>query len=791
MRIIDLLQPYAAEITTYIDTTSEALHVTRYLNLTADDDVVRMGFAELRGAQGGVGSGSLLMLLTGPDQHLHSSFEDAADSLDHLEQGGRALLLFGFGHDELPLPRILDALGSRSLQIRQLLPFQYQHIRSGALVERTDRLLPLVTYLQRGTPIEEDASDPRLAIRLANEREYLDFKTRTFRSIARPEVDQSLEHQKLEERLQAAVSEKNSLESAKRKADEEAALFRRRISMVEGSTAFQIGEAAVNAVKYPRSHGLRLPKRIWGLYQGRNRAPGTSSATTANGTSTQSLVPGHEEKLFLSHRTAKLVPRDRLSIAGVWRASTLAALDPVCIANTLLPNDAELVLERTTPHILLIEAAACRAGQPWAFAGTPVGLDRERTLRTLIAAARSAGVPSVFWANDLPYRAPWLAEFARLCDLIVGEPAHWGATEQFDAGLQLAQYNPVDLPTTRDLVVHAGPLDEPPEIAATRRLWEELSSAGDGLSIYQVPTSTGDFTLPAELRRHIVGPLDFRHGADIYRRAALCVAPPSNSGSALTTPTFIRTLEQLACGARVLVDRGVVDDADPLDGVVLRASQHDPSIIKELLARPRRCADDVRVMLRVIFSQATTTRRLQGLVDVLGVPCRADGGSAVTVLVPDVEDVSSVITSVINQTHRPAEVVVGVRTGMEAKARAAWAEATGLGISVRPIEVGRESNATLQAMARAATSPWLSIWSSNELPHDDELRDLVVGAMFGGPDVVGWSDEVDAAYVADLDLPRSLIRRRLLEKGTADPAAWHRRGHRLLGLRQLGSRRST
>src|SRR5262249_53686209 len=101
----------------------------------------------------------------------------------------------------------------------------------------------------------------------------------------------------------------------------------------------------------------------------------------------------------------------------------------------------------------------------WAYAASPVAADRGRRLADLIDAVHADGKQVVFLHNLLPDRILGLGWLAAMCDVVV--PGGFG--------VQLARFNPIDLPARRP----SGPLylaaRDPREPVGQRRLLDQLT----------------------------------------------------------------------------------------------------------------------------------------------------------------------------------------------------------------------------------------------------------------------------------------------------------------------------
>ena len=259
-----------------------------------------------------------------------------------------------------------------------------------------------------------------------------------------------------------------------------------------------------------------------------------------------------------------------LVITGVLSAHACATLAPDAAVHPVLPHDADVVLESEGADLVLIEAAAMLAGSPWAYAGDPAAADRGRRLGRLIASARALGKPVIFIRNVPAHLAPGLDWVAASCDAV--------SEEGF--GVQLARFNPVGLPGYRPCSpVYAGSRD-PRETPAVRALLDFVAGS---------VALTGD--------------VGWRARPELYREHAVFV-----------TVSPDQALEQLACGARVIMVAG------------------EPTALRDQIdsARAERPLTEGEAFppLREIFTAHATAVRLAGLAALAGLPDAPDHRAA-------------------------------------------------------------------------------------------------------------------------------------------------------------------
>lgn len=793
VRIVDLLQPHVDGVAEVVDVTPPHVDVEPYLALPPAVAYRRSSLDEVLDAGARRGPRDLLVAFAQPVAPGREPLDRVLALLDLLDVGGRALLLFGDEHEDLPAAALLGALGTARVQVRRLLPLDYGLVRSAALVERTDAPLPLLPPLRPALAEGPRPDDAATTLRLSNEREVLAFQLRALRTTApQPTADGRHEATVADSasqlRIEQLTTERQQLEGAHRAAEQELGVAQQRVAALERSPAYQIGRALIQAAKQPGPGTLRLPKRLWSLYQARARGSGGATVAPVR---TTTVRPGREHTLLHAHTAARLEPRRGLGLAGVWTTATAGRLAPDCRTATLLPDDAALTLERVRPDAVLIQAAAVRAGQPWAYAGTTVGLQRDVQLRDLVASARGLDVPVVLWMDVPSHEAGALRDLAPSCDLVVGEPGAGGATLAFHAGLQLATHHPVDLdPARPPHALHVGARDRRAR-PGDRALVDELlrAVAPAGLAVHEDPAAPDDVAWPDDLAPHTTGPLPWRRSAAAYRRATLAVTGPARTGEATA-----RALEQLACGARLVGVPDPVLEALLRDALTVVAPADADGAVARLVAAGPPSTADVRRRLRRLWPEHGTRNQLAALARALGLPTSpaADLDVAVAVAVDPDRPLADLVGAVLAQRHRPAEVLVAVgATGDAARVARGMEELRGAGLTVQVLVVSElDPLRRLRQLSRAAASPWIACWSQEGLRHAWALTDAVVAVECSRADAVGPVGAIDdGTFVDGLPVVGSLLRRAPaaddglpLDDGLRH---WHRRGLRLFGVTDL------
>jgi hypothetical protein len=583
----------------------------------------------------------------------------------------------------------------------------------------------------------------------------------------------------------ALAAERDRLARALRETHRQLATAQSELMAVSHSATMELGKALTQAAKRPWIGGPKLPGHLYRLWRERRavraaRGVAEDGFRSAEEESWASILldpgTGAAGDRFLaaytvpglawpaSGRPGGQDAAGRLVIAGVLTDQSCATLAPDATAEQLLPHDAAYVLEGSGADFMLIEAAALLPGGAWAHAGDPAAADRGRRLSDLIDLARALGKPVIFLRNAPLYLMPYLDWLGGYCD----------AVADGGLGLQLARFNPVDLPGVRaGGPVYAG-TRHPREAPAVRRLLDELTGgepAGDGRD-------------PAGLVR-VIGEPSWRAAPGLYREYGLFVAA-----------TAAQARAQLACGARVV---GPVGGTEQVSGaaVATSAAQAARHIAAAASAGPRSMAE-ITELLHELFEKHATPVRLAELARRAGLPARPAPGRRVAVLagVRDAASAGRLADSVLGQRLRPQEVVVwldgddtpaaGAGGAAEAAGAARQAITGALGKLAGEGVTARVASGTgLAAAARAAQSPWSAPWDPQVAYPASYLLGLMCALECSRADAVGHVPGAD--YVFTGTLAPAAARTDLYRDGVP-PHAWARRGLRLFAVSPAGTR---
>ncbi|HWG15756.1 MAG TPA: hypothetical protein VG268_21030 [Streptosporangiaceae bacterium] len=536
----------------------------------------------------------------------------------------------------------------------------------------------------------------------------------------------------------ALTAERDQLTRALRDTQRQLAATEEQLRAAKRSATMKLGQAIVQAAKRPWIGGPRLPVhlyRMWregrGLRAGAGPGDGFRSEDEARwakilldagaGAAGDRFLAAYTTPGLAWSAATQAGAEDRaggLVVAGVLTDTSCAALAPDATVEQLLPHDASYVLEGSGADLMLIEGAALLGGA-WAHAGDPAATDRGRRLADLIDVARALGKPVVFLRNAPSYLMPYLDWLGTYCDAVVDG----------GLGVQLARFNPIDLPGRRGTTAVYAAQRDPREAPATKRLLDEL---------------TGDGTGPV----NIIGRSSWRDAPGVYRGHQLFLAA-----------TEEQAREQLACGARVV-------------GPVTETSGRE--LTEAAGAGPRSMAEIKSVLLDLFETQATPVR-LTELGRQVGLP-RPVPGRRVAVLagLRDAADAGVLADSVLVQRLRPAEVVVWL-DGTAAGATGALDRIRAEGIAVSVV-TGKD----VAAAARAAAAPWSAVWEPGVTHGPATLAELMCALECSRADAVGYVPGADYVFVDVLD--PAVARTELYRDGAAPRSAWGRRGLRLFAV---------
>ena len=460
-----------------------------------------------------------------------------------------------------------------------------------------------------------------------------------------------------------------------------------------------------------------------------------------------------ERQRLLDHSAFLVAPRDRLVCATIIRPDTAADLAPDVVVQPLLPHDAELLLERSRPDLVLVESRAVTAGHPWAGAGEPSVVDPTLRLRDALDTARAHGVPTVLWWNDLGAETPGLIPFERHFDFVISAGGTAPTAEMtWSPGVQLARFGALpDGGERRARPAWHARWDQMPP----RRLRMAMERATGGAD-RQRPELWIDADItarPAWVPPRYAGEpvlrIESTRLGEAYRARSVFIGEGFlATGRAGDVPPS--TLRQLAAGARVVSTRDArLDDAvGPwIDWVA--DSDDIFAMLAGDLATQARAPDDQRALLRRLFLDLDTTASVARLAALIGLPTETPRRDVCVVAsLDEAVDPRAIVDSVTAQQHRPVEaLLVG---GDAATAARATGELGLVGIRSRHLPSHTLGGGPAVSAAAFSSAEWTWAWSPSARYEPTFLIDAVIAAI-----VTGTSVEGDVMRTPGIDDDRS------------------------------------
>ena len=449
----------------------------------------------------------------------------------------------------------------------------------------------------------------------------------------------------------------------------------------------------------------------------------------------------NERRRYLAHSAISISRRDRLAMAGILRPDTRADLAPDALVSDLLPHDADLVLERTDPDLVLVETGAFAAGHPWVGAGDPSAADVARRLLRLLDVTRAIGRPSVMWWTGPRHAMPGLIPFESRFDHVVSsEPGEAGGTDLgWDPGVQLARFDPIGIQPDRPVhpVAH-GRWEEVPRQGVRAFTEAALDAlADDRLDLWIDSGATGATWLPERIRSRGVRRVDVDELPDLYRSNGLFLADPLTRQTG--GPISASTLRQLASGARVVSGPNETLAA-ALGGWIEGVSEPGDvgKAVRAAAASGPRTGSAQRALLRTLFLHHDTTRAITTLAHLAGVSAptprrhicvvaRLDGNARP----------ADLLDAVILQRHRPTEALIDAAD--PADAMTAIRELELAGIPARALPPSGPERGLARRAASQTSAGWLWLWSSTAEHGPLFLLDSLVAGMISGASAIGGS----------------------------------------------------
>lgn len=502
----------------------------------------------------------------------------------------------------------------------------------------------------------------------------------------------------------------------------------------------------------------------------------------------ESTVPD-ARRHFLAHSELSVSPRDRPVVAGILCPDTIRDLEPDARVNALLPHDAELVLERTDPDLVLVESSALEAGNAWAGAGEPSVVDVARRLLRVLDVARALDYPTVLWWNNPRNAVPALIRFASRFDVVLETGPDGDRLDMaWTPGVQLARFSPVAIGRDRPFhpVAH-GRWDRAPQRELRSFVEKAVAAlAQDEVELWiDAEAVTAPTWLPEPSRVRSVRRVAGADLPDLYRGHGLFLAEP------LTAPAghrqiSTRTLRQLASGARVVSGPNEALAAVLGEWIEWTADARGVTdAARSAAALGPRTPADLRRLLRGLFLGHDTTGAVANLARLVGTrEARRRRNVCVVARLDENARPEAFVDAVILQRHRPSEALITAADPTDANA--AINELERAGIPARtPRPPGPERGLARWA-SRHASAGWLWVWSP-AIAHDRcFLLDMVIGGIMTGASAVGRAHRPGDGFVDGSGLTSRIVSR---EAATMLPdivdgslTTWSDRGARVYGV---------
>ena len=747
----------------------------------------------------------LELAIVGPDPALDGPGSDVLDAIRRLEPGDRCAILFGYETYALPFQPLLDELTSAHAQVVHLSALDHDRLHAAAMVMTSEEPVIVRDLMDRplSPPDDPEQGDP-VFLRMMNEYLFAEFVLTSLRAqlfddgpgpvtTAEPfmeQVDYDLERARAEAEQARAEAQRAWAEAER----------------IAGSTSYQLGRTLVETARR-RSPVTGLPRamlRVWRT-TGDSATPPPGSQTRLGQTTDTVLARRRmvtdpsptdraEDRLFLSDSAVAISARTQPVVLGILSDPTAGALAADAIVNRVTPNDALLTLERSEPDFVLVEAAALAPSHPWAFAANAAAIERASLLIDLIDRARRLGRPAVLVRDLRSADHVGLLPLEPAFDLVIDAAHGPDGTVGWSRGVQLARFNPLGAPVTRDgRPLFIGGFD-PRAPMRERQFIESVLAAARAIDLgvgLDADAPTGWDAVPEDMRDSVLGRIAWSGLAPLYRRTSLVIANPftdRDRGWAVDA----RTLEQLASGTRIVSGPNC-----PLEGMaerhvtVIRDRDDAARGIADAVASGAPTFAQVRTLLRALFLGHASAVMLSQITRRLGLSIDPLSGRSVTAVV-DLSadsDIERIIESMTQGIQRPTRTVIRLDDGARWSGTADTAMANA-GIDVEVLSGAPGTKAS--RLESDETTEWLSLWPQGRSVAPTYLLDLLIGGEMSRSDVVGYGADPGFRFVPSLGLQASIVRRGALSDaggwrqglvgGSASHSAWERHGWRLLSV---------
>jgi ubiquinone/menaquinone biosynthesis C-methylase UbiE len=433
-----------------------------------------------------------------------------------------------------------------------------------------------------------------------------------------------------------------------------------------------------------------------------------------------------------------------LRVAAVLDTFSESCFGPECDLVTFRPDNAEAVLTRQPPHLLLVESAWQGNGGAWQYQvgsysyAESVGLPR---LSALVAWCRERDVPTVFWNKEDPVHFDKFKQAAQLFDIVLTTDADCveryralpklraTVVEALPFAAQPRLHNPISLHETREAIPAFGGTYYRNRHPERRAQLEMLLDAArpSGLVIFdrtfgQESDSVG---FPERFAPHIRGGLPYDEMVAAYKRFRVFL----NANSVSQSPTMFsrRVFELLACGTPVVSTPSV--GMQKLFGDVVAAVDNERDARSQI---ERLLTDDVvwhersAAGIRQVHGRYTYAHRLSRIAELAGFRIPAFGDERVAVLMLVDGPSRPGLDSIVAQNERADEVIVGAST-----------TSPPAGVTVVQQSAERPRSERLAELARTTDAPWVFIADSTHSYPLDHLADVAVARRWTSADIIG------------------------------------------------------
>jgi glycosyl transferase family 1 len=433
----------------------------------------------------------------------------------------------------------------------------------------------------------------------------------------------------------------------------------------------------------------------------------------------------------------------RLKVLGVLDTMSATCFGEVVDLTLPEPRAAAGMLRDGDFDLVLVESAWQGNNGTWQYHVGSYATPEHRglpALRELVAAARSRGVPTVFWNKEDPVHFTKFAEAARLFDCVLTSDAHRiGAYRALRGHAQLVEalqfaaqpslHNPVGDGTRSAAPVFAGTFYRRRHLDRQDALRVLLEAAvPHDLMIYdRMHGSEGtEFGFPESVADHVIGSLPYAQLVHEYRKHKVFL----NANSVVASPTMFarRVFELLACGTAVVStpSRGMaatfgdlVDSVDSAEGA--RAA------LERLLTDEHYWQSRSAAGIRLVMLHHTYAHRLGQIARAVGLP-EPEAGPSVALVCATADEVRRLLP-LIGRMRGVPEVMIPSSTPAELS-RPLSAVGSDIRRVVRFEPDAASATRTDAAAAARARSAWL-VRACDVLGRDPTvLTDLAVATMF-------------------------------------------------------------